>query len=78
MRGYMVNFRRAGTLARELETIRTKRNFRGKYQSENTRGVEKVRQAIQLVKEIMKEEQDPFLKKQLAEAGLSLNALLIR
>jgi hypothetical protein len=78
MRGFLVNHRTAGIVLSELNVPQKKSKFRGRHDPDNLRGVEKVKQAIELIKQILNEESDPEYKRLLAQAGLNLNRLILR
>lgn len=76
----MITFRSVGSIDPEHSIIHRsdRTRFRGVVPSENIFGVEKARVALQLIKELMRECQNPIMKQQLAKAGLSLNEYLIK
>lgn len=55
-----------------------KTNMRGIHPPESIRGVESVRDAIRLIKIIMKDQPDHNRRSQVAKAGLTLNNLLLK
>ena len=78
MKSAILHYRSSGTIEQEKRVYTKKSYFRGTFQKESIQGVEEVREALNLVKMILKKERDPILKKQIAEAGVLLNDVLLK
>jgi hypothetical protein len=77
MRSYMMNHRTAGVIIQTLDQPK-RTMFRGAQKTENVRGVEPVREALELIKQVLREEQDPQRRLSAARAGLYLNDLILK
>jgi hypothetical protein len=79
MRRLMMHHRSNGTIEEPTLLYHHRRTkFRGNMEGENILGIERERTALQLIKEILRAEQDPELKRLIARAGVLLNEVLLK